>query len=272
MLKLGHIIYSNTVPVHAGIISGAIPFPFTLVEGIPTELNRLLHEGNLDVSPSSSIEFAANPGRYLIMPGFSITSRNNAKSIILQSRLPMDQLNGKTVALTTASATSAVLLRILLELKNHVSPDYTLFEQGKDHPYDRAEAVLLIGDHALKRPRVEGFDYEYDLGGVWHEFTGLPFVFALWQINYRKSLDKDLLSLYHILRESKTYGLSQLPELAQEYAVKFGIPAPALLEYWNSFSFDFGPYEQKGLMTYYGYAAEIGAVQPVTELRFWEQP
>jgi chorismate dehydratase len=272
MLKLGHIIYSNTVPVHAGILSGAVKFPFTLVEGIPTALNRLLSEGAIDVSPSSSIEFAANPGRYLIMPGFSITSRNNVMSIILQSRLPMDELNGKTVALTTASATSVVLLRILLELKDGVSPNYTHFEQGKDQPYDRADAVLLIGDHALKRPRVEGFTYEYDLGGVWHEFTGLPFVFALWQINYKKNLDKDLASLYHILKESKAYGLSHLPELALEYAGRFGIPAPRLLEYWNSFSFDFGPEEQKGLMTYYGYAAEIGAVKPVTELRFWEQP
>jgi chorismate dehydratase len=272
MLKLGHIIYSNTLPVHAGIISGAVKFPFTLVEGIPTALNRLLSEGNIDVSPSSSIEFAANPGRYLIMPGFSITSRNNVMSIILQSRLPMDQLNGKTVALTTASATSVVLLRILLELNNHVSPDYTLFEQGKDHPYDRADAVLLIGDHALKRPRIEGFDYEYDLGQVWHEFTGLPFVFALWQINYKKSLEKELASLYHILKESKAYGLSHLPELAKEHSSRLGIPAPKLLEYWNSFSFDLGPHEQKGLMTYYGYAAEIGAVKPVTELRFWNKP
>jgi len=271
MLKLGHIVYSNTVPVHAGIISGAVPFPFALVEGIPTALNQMLSEGALDVSPSSSIEYASNPGQYLILPGFSITSRNNAMSIILQSRLPMEGLNCKTVALTTASATSVVLLRILLELKNHVSPDYTLFEQGKDHPYDRADAVLLIGDHALKRPRVEGFAYEYDLGGVWHEFTGLPFVFALWQINYTQSIEKDLTALYHLLLESKSYGLSHLPELAQACTVKFGIPAPKLLEYWNSFSFDFGPLEQKGLMTYYGYAAELGAVQPVTDLRFWEQ-
>jgi chorismate dehydratase len=271
VLRLGHIIYSNNLPVHAGIISGAVNFPFALVEGIPTELNRLLREGNVDVSPSSSIEFAVNPGRYLIMPDLSITSRNDVMSIILQSRLPMDQLNGKTVALTTASATSVVLLRILLELKNGVSPSYTLFEQGKDHPYDRADAVLLIGDHALKRPKIAGFDHEYDLGAVWHEFTGLPFVFALWQINYKKGLDKDLTSLYHILKESKAYGLSHLAELAEEHSSRFGIAAPKLLAYWNAFSFDFGPAEQKGLMTYYGYAAEIGAVKPVTELRFWEQ-
>ena len=88
MLKLGHIIYSNCFPVHAGIITGQIPFPFTLVEGIPTELNRFLYEGKLDVSPSSSIEYAMNPDRYRLMPGLSITSMGKAMSIVLESRVP----------------------------------------------------------------------------------------------------------------------------------------------------------------------------------------
>ena len=89
------------------------------------------------------LSIAMNPGRYLIMPGFSITSKNNVMSIILESQVPMDRADTERPSpLTTASATSVVLLRILLELKNRVSPDYTLFEQGKDHPYDRADAVL----------------------------------------------------------------------------------------------------------------------------------
>ena len=224
----------------------------------------------MDVSPSSSIEYARNPDRYLILPGFSITSKNNAVSIILQSRVPITGLHGKTVALTTASATSVVLLRILLEFRNNLKPDYTHFVQGKDNPYDRADAVLLIGDHALKRPTRAGFDYEYDLGGLWHEFTGLPFVFALWQVNYKKSIDKDLAVLYHILKDSKAYGLSHLPDLAEQHAERFGIPAQTLLAYWAAFSFGLGSEEQKGLMTYYGYAAEIGVVKPVPGLRFWD--
>ena len=41
MIKLGNIIYSNTVPVHAGITSGVVKFPFKLVDGIPSELNAV---------------------------------------------------------------------------------------------------------------------------------------------------------------------------------------------------------------------------------------
>ena len=89
MIKLGHITYSNCFPPHAGIVTGVTPCPFQLVEGIPTQLNRLLSEGGIDVSPSSSIEYAKNLDRYVLLPDLSITSRNEVRSIILQSRFPM---------------------------------------------------------------------------------------------------------------------------------------------------------------------------------------
>lgn len=269
MLKLGHIVYSNCFPVHAGIVTGKIPFPFKIVEGIPTALNRLLSEGSIDVSPSSSIEFAVNPGRYLILPGLSITARDRAMSIVLKSRVPLEALDGKTVALTTASATSVVLLRIILELQRGISPSFIVFEQGAEDPADRADAMLFIGDLALQTKADERFPHLFDLGALWHEATGLPFVFALWQVNYKKNIDKDLAVLYDILQRSKAYGLAHLPELAQRHAGGFGLSPETLREYWNAFSNDLGEREQQGLLAYYEYAAELGAIESVPALRFW---
>ncbi len=268
MLKVGHIIYSNCLPVHAGIITGKVPFPFQIVEGIPTELNRRLFDGSIDVSPSSSIEYGMNPGRYRLMPGFSITSRNRAMSILLESRYSLEELNSRTVALTSASATSVVLLRILLELNNGVHPNYIMYEQGKDDPLLRADAALTIGDLALKKSGESKAPHVYDLGELWHTFTGLPFVFALWQVNYKKSIDNDLKKLYDVLTESKAYGLSRLRELADRHAARFGCTPEKLLQYWNSFSFDLGSYEIEGLRKYFGYAAELGAITTVPDLVF----
>jgi chorismate dehydratase len=271
MLKLGHIIYSNCFPPHAGIVTGKTAFPFRLVEGVPTTLNRMLFEGAIDVSPSSSIEYAMNPGRYLLLPDLSITARNRVRSIILQSRVPIGDLGKKTVALTTASATSVILLRILLEKQRDVHPNFVMFDQGHEDPFTRSDAALFIGDVALKLKPSPAQPYLYDLGALWHEFTGLPSVFALWQMNYKKSIDNDLAVLYDILMESKAYGLSNVREMAHTQSDRFGIPAQVLVDYWTSFSYNFGDEEKKGLLAYYGYAAEIGAVKPVTELRFWEK-
>jgi chorismate dehydratase len=270
MLTLGHIIYSNCFPPHAGIVTHNVPFPFKLVEGIPTELNRMLFEGKVDVSPSSSIEYAMHPGRYLLLPSLSITSKNRVMSILLESRVPIAELDKKNVvALTTASATSVILLRILLERRHGVFPGYLTYEQGSEDPSDRSDAMLTIGDLALLKPLSPAFPYRYDLGEQWHEFTGLPFVFAFWHVNYNKNIEQELRELYDILKTSKSYGLSHLQELACAYAGKFGIAADVLLTYWNSLSYDFADDEQRGLMAFYGYAAEIGAVKPVTALRFW---
>ncbi len=269
MLTLGHITYANCLPVHAGILSGAVPFPFRLVRGIPTELNRLLHEGALDVSPSSSIEYALHAGRYRILPGFSITSRTEALSIILESRVPVEELSSRTVALTTASATSVVLLRIILELFHGVLPRYQEYEQGREEPYAQADAVLTIGDLALQRAAAPAFPHVYDLGALWHQRTGLPFVFALWQVNYHKRLEQELGRLYDVLQASKEYGLARLDPLAGVHAAEFGMAPEALLRYWRTFSYDLGPEEQKGLLACYGHAADLGVIRSVPELSFW---
>ncbi len=271
MLKLGHIIYSNCFPPHAGIVTKKVAFPFKLVEGIPTQLNRLLYEGTVDVSPSSSIEYAMNPGRYILLPDLSITSKKKVMSILLESTVPIEELDDKVIALTTASATSVVLLRILLELRYAANPRYTLYEQGVEDPSARADAMLTIGDLAIQRAAVSTYAHRYDLGELWHEFTGLPFVFALWQVNDRKNIHRELERLYDILMESKAYGLAHLKELAEATAGRFNIPASVLLGYWDLFSYGFGEEERKGLLTYYGYAAEIGAIEGVPELRFWSR-
>ncbi len=129
--------------------------------------------------------------------------------------------------------------------------------------------MLTIGDLALTKAPLPEFPYRYDLGELWHEFTGLPFVFALWHVNYRKNIDRDIAALYDILITSRAYGISHLRYLATSQADRFNVPADLLFSYWNSFSYNFGNNEQKGLLTFYGYAAEIGAIEPITSLRFW---
>jgi len=271
VINLGHIIYSNCYPVHAGILNGGISFPFKMTSGIPTELNRYLAEGKIDVSPSSSIEYAVNAGKYLILPGLSITSRTRVMSIILESSVPIGDLGNKVIALTTASATSVVLLRIILELFIGVNPEFLVYEQGKEDPYGMADAVLTIGDLAIKRAASPSLPYVYDLGEIWHRETGLPFVFALWQVNYRKNLEQDIARLYDILMESKNYGLSHLEELAATAAGHFGISAETLIAYWGCFSYDFSAAEQKGLVTYYNFAADLGVIDTVPDLRIWSK-
>src|SRR6476619_8337578 len=135
------------------------------IVGVPTELNRQLIAGDLDVAPISSIAYARAADRLRLLPRLCVSSEGAVESIQLISKTPLARI--RTVAVTPESATSVVLTKVLF-------PDAEQVPLGED-----AEAKLLIGDAALKSA-FEDPTPHHDLGRLWLERTGLPMVFAVW--------------------------------------------------------------------------------------------
>lgn len=268
-LRLGHIAYSNCYPVHARLLEAPPPW-IELVSGTPGELNRALAEGRVDAAPASSIEFARHPDRYRILPGLSISSHGPVQTIVFASRTPWGGLDGATVALPTASATSVVLLKILLEARDGVCPRYVWFRQEREDPFRLgADAALYIGDIARSLRRGDPAR-RYDLGAEWSRWTGLPFVFALWQTPLAADRADELRALHARLLESRDWAFERLPRLAAEKAESMGW-APADLEaYWRSLDYGLDERLTAGLGEFYRQAAEVGEIEAVPELRFTE--
>ncbi len=87
---------------------------------MPTELNRLLAAGELDVANVSSIEYANNPERYVLLPSLCIGSDGAVESVQLVTQLPLPAV--RTVAVTRDSATSVVLVRVLVPARRDPRP------------------------------------------------------------------------------------------------------------------------------------------------------
>jgi chorismate dehydratase len=265
-LRLGHITFSNCLPVHARLLEHPRPGDPELVPGTPGELNRLLATGEVDVAPCSSIEFARHASEYLVLPDLVIGSRGPVRSIILESTLPCERLEGRTVAMPTASATSVVLLRLLLRLRWGVTPREVWFDQARQDPFAAgADAALFIGDVALGRPHA-GMAVRADLGEEWHALTGLPFAFAVWQA--RKEVAGALPALRRLLLESSDEALGDLPGLAARHAGRYGMEPARLARYWEELSYDLDAPMLEGLTTFYRLAAEIGELERAPELRW----
>src|SRR5256886_12172810 len=160
MIKLGRISYVNMVPIFYRVDTDVEE-----VLGVPTELNRMLIDGELDTAPISSIEYARNADKLRLLPRLCVASEGAVDSIQLVSRKPLEQV--RVVAVTPESATSVALTKILL-------PEAHQVPLGEE-----ADAKLLIGDAALKSA-FEDPTPHYDLGRLWQERTGLPMVFAVW--------------------------------------------------------------------------------------------
>jgi chorismate dehydratase len=267
-LRLGHITYSNCFPVHARLLAEPRPDDPEIIEGIPSELNSMLERGAIDVAPCSSIEFARHADRYRVLPDLVIGSRGPVRSIRFLSRVDPGDLDGRTVALPTASATSVVLLKILLRLRWGVRSRFTWFDQAGADPFvGGADAALMIGDVALLAHRPE-LPVELDLGEEWSRQTGLPFAFAVWQC--AAGSDAQLRRLHGLLLESRDYGLRNRDALARRWSERFGIRADLLAGYWGDLSYDLDDDMREGLLTFYGLAAEIGELDRVPPLRWVE--
>jgi chorismate dehydratase len=265
-LRLGHITYSNCFPVHARLLDRPQPDDPVLVEGIPSLLNGLLERGEIDVAPCSSIEFARHADRYRILPDLVIGCRGPVRSILSLSSCSPDALDGRTVALPTASATSVVLLKILCRVRWKVSPRWVWFDQAREDPFARgADAALFIGDVALRPGLYAERQVRLDLGQEWWEQTGLPFAFAVWQAG--GGTREELQALHTRLVESRRYGLEHLSRLAEKYATEFGLPATLLEQYWRDLRFELDEEMLEGLGTFYRCAAEIGELLEAPALR-----
>lgn len=267
MIKLGDIEYSNCFPVHARLVSGGAPDWLEIVAGTPARLNRALESREIDVAPASSIEYARHGGTYRLLPDFVIGSDGPVGSILFESTRAITDLADCTISVPTASATSVVLLKILLQLKYGVRARFQWFAQEQASAPADADATLWIGDIALRRTFAAGRKV-YDLGGEWREWTGLPFVFAAWQTSGPAALDNDLHRVLALLHESRSYFLANAEQLAQGNAQKFGLNPNRLLTYWHSLKYSFDAPMKRGLLRYYELAAEIGEAPPVAELKW----
>lgn len=264
-LRLGHITYSNCFPVHARLIDAPGAGDPALVHGVPGVLNDLLERGRIQVAPSSSIEFARHADRYDILPDLVIGSRGAVRSILLLSdRAPAD-LDGCTVAVPTASATSVVLLKILLRNRWKVRAHFVWFDQARQDPFaEGVDAALFIGDVALQ-PHTQR-STRLDLGAEWTDETGLPFVFALWQASGGSSAELRL--LHQLLLESRRYGEERMTELAERYTDRFSMPPDVLRCYWRDLTYQLDSAMLEGLTTFFRLAAEAGEIARVPELRW----
>ena len=249
-MKLGRISYANMAPVFYRVEAEVEE-----VQGVPTELNRMLIDGELDTAPISSIEYARNADKLRLLPRLCVASEGAVDSIQLVSRKQLEQV--RVVAVTSESATSVALTKVLL-------PEA---EQLPLEAYDAgdADAKLLIGDAALKSA-FEDPTPHYDLGRLWLERTGLPMVFAVWAAP--EPAADGLLELQDALVASVRAARTDPETLAFEAAARYGYPAGFLARYFEKLRYSFGPRERAGLLSFLELAHEVGELDHVPELRF----
>ncbi|HEY7795336.1 MAG TPA: menaquinone biosynthesis protein [Gaiellaceae bacterium] len=245
-VRLGRISYVNMAPVFHRLNADVEE-----VQGVPTELNRLLLDGQIDLAPISSIEYARHASSLVILPRVCVSSEGAVDSIQIVSRTPFPQI--RRIAVTPESATSVVLAKVLL-------PHAEQVPLGEE-----AEAKLLIGDAALKSA-FEDPTPHYDLGRLWLDRTGLPMVFAVWAAP--EPVPEGVAELEHSIVASVRLARAEPEVLAREASARYGYPPGYLARYFEKLRYSFGPRERAGFYTFLEMARDVGELEHIPELRF----
>ncbi len=269
-LRLGFIPYLNCVPCFHYLKENG--FLGKLVGGVPAELNLLLQQGQLDVSPSSSFEYARNWKNYLLLPGHSISSSGRVRSVLLFSPVEISELSGREIAITGESATSINLLRIILrEFYNLDSVSDTVPDFPLENLIEQRKPALLIGDRALRLvSQLPAGMKVFDLGEIWYQQTGLPFVFALWMI-HRQAAERFYLSLSALgeqLTQSRRQFMCEPVPLAKRLAETVGLSADSIVNYWRIIDYQLEEEHLQSLQLFFGLCQKYQLLDDHPELHF----
>jgi chorismate dehydratase len=265
MMKIGRIPYVNCYPVYGAIDRGVVRLDAELVDGAPTELNRRMGAGELDISVVSAVEYARDADRYLLLPDLAISCDGPVRSVMLFSKRPASELGGRSVIVSRSSMTSVALLELLFENVWHARPrfipgDAEVEDIVVDNASD-ADARLVIGDAALVlgSNHRERYPFAYDLGQAWKEWTGQPFVFAVW-VAQRSTNVKEALVAHAGLILSRDWGLRHLPELAEQAHQATGVERSICAEYLSGLDYGLSYPHLAGLTEFYRRLVERGRI------------
>ncbi|MBF0557162.1 MAG: menaquinone biosynthesis protein [Nitrospirae bacterium] len=260
-LVVGKIPYANVFPIFYVLENEFDCSQYVFVEGVPSSLNRMLREGELDISPSSSLEYLRNKGVYSIIGNHSISSKGEVGSILFFSRQRIEDLDGTVVFASSQSETSVALLKIILKKFYGLS---VAVEVVTKPDQQSGTAYLLIGDDALKQQAVyhqstiADYSFVYDLGEIWYRQTGLPFVFALWIVRNDISGKGGLVDRFTTdLGRAKEIALNKLPHIAKYAPVNAFMTEEEILAYWKKLDYELSDEHRKGLALFDRYRKEV---------------
>jgi chorismate dehydratase len=269
VVRLGAVGYLNARPLVYGLDREP---GVTLRFDVPSRCAALLHEGAIDLGLIPSIEYLRG-ANYLIVPELAIASRGPVASVTIFTK--RDIADVRSIALDTSSRTSVALVSVLCARVFGIRPELAAAPPDLDAMLATADAALIIGDNALfessatrrsaigsPAPAVQ----KIDLGDVWTQRTGLPFVYAFWA-GREHAVNADEVRM---LQQAKRAGVAAPDEIAAACFPGSSERQSVASRYLrDNIKYNLGADECAGLELFYRYAAEAGVVPEARALKFY---
>jgi chorismate dehydratase len=217
------VSYFNTLPMIEGLhknreVATTLAAPSCLVD--------LLERGEIDVALGPVIDSQRTAQPVTLLPCGMIGSNGAAMTVRLCSAVPLDEIT--TLHADTESHTSVILAQLILHHVYGRQPHIVSFdarqrlEDASGNGADESswpETVLMIGDKVVwgELP-AERYPYQLDLGEAWKEWTGLPFVYAVWMCRRQDEGSPAVRAALHLLDRQRRLNAHRLGWIVAERA------------------------------------------------------
>ncbi len=270
-ITLGRISFLNVLPIYHALDEGIIKHNCELIYGTPAELNVLIREKKLAISSCSSIEYAKNPEEYLIVPNLSIASNTAVQSVLLLSKVPIEELDKKEILVSEQTHSSRALLHILLKDYYNIDVEYKTASASsslKNNIFP--DAFLCIGDEALALKTHKKYPFQMDLSATWKKWTNLPFVFGLWivQKDIATKFPVETIEAINNLYASKKWGLENYPLLIDVAEKRYPLSKEIISSYFPALYYDLAEEEICALNLFYEKLHKFALIDTCPELKF----
>ncbi|MBM9603091.1 menaquinone biosynthetic enzyme MqnA/MqnD family protein [Desulfopila inferna] len=270
-IRIGMVNYINTAPIYEVWKRTVTDERFIVVEDQPAVLNRMLASEKIDLGFVSSYEYCARPEKYRILRDLSISSTGPVGSVFLFSNTPMEQLDNTLVLLSNQSETSVCLVKIILEEFIGIQPQYIVGEVFGNIS-NSCQAVLAIGDDALRLVSDGMYAYQFDLGEIWNKQTGLPFVFSVCVV--REEFCREHGSLVEEVQEAlvscREQGKKEMSSICSRVAPRIPMDSDACYSYLRALEYDLCESKCLALEKFFSYLIDRGeAGRQALPLRFY---
>lgn len=194
-IKVSAVSYTNSKPFVYGIVHSGILNQIDLSLDIPSVCANKLIDNQVDIGlvPVAALLHIKD---YQIISNYCIGARGKVDSVFIFSNKPIQEIS--TLQLDAQSRTSNNLSKVLLKYHWKINPELV--------NSDLADAFVQIGDRTFANR--DHYPYQYDLAAEWFNFTGLPFVFAVWASN--KPIPEDFKIAFN---DALKYGLDHRKEV-----------------------------------------------------------
>lgn len=246
-LRVGCVSYLNARPLVWTLDGERIVFE------VPALLADDFAAGRLDVALLPLFEVLRGGGGFIV-DDVAIACEGPVHSVYVASQGSFAEA-GK-IYLDPSSRSSAALLRVLVA--EYYADTISICEGV---PPEGA-ARLIIGDPALEFRREHDFPWQFhDLGSLWQQETGLPFVFAVWALGAGV---REKASVANCLRVAKESGLACRAEIA----AKEDSPTEAMEYLTRSIRYEIGPMEKEAIALFARLAHEHGLVPEAVRVEY----